>query len=62
MKKKIRNFFLLWQFYTLYEQKFSNLRPLFSITFPQGFRIFKKFGHCSLQSRGKTTVKRSEKV
>ena len=25
------------QFYTLYDQKFSNLRPLLSITFPQGF-------------------------
>ena len=29
--------FLARQFYTLYEQKFSNMRPLLSITFPQGF-------------------------
>ena len=28
--------FFARQFYTLYEQKFSNLRPLLSITFPQG--------------------------
>ena len=25
------------QFYTLYEQKYSNPRPLLSISFPQGF-------------------------
>ena len=27
----------LRQFYTLYKKKFSNLKPLLSITFPQGF-------------------------
>ena len=54
--------FWSWQFYTIYEKKFSNLRPLLSITFPQGFRISKKFGHWTLGSGGKKTVKRSEKV
>ena len=29
------------QFYTLYEQNFSNLRPLLYITFPQGFQKLK---------------------
>ena len=49
-------------FYTLYEQKVSNLRPLLSNTFPQGFWKFKKIGHWTLGSGGKKTVKRSEKV
>ena len=31
------------QFYILYEQHFSNLRPLLSITFPKGFQKFKSF-------------------
>ena len=35
--------FLPQRFYTLYEQKFSNMRPLLSITFPQGFLKSKKF-------------------
>ena len=51
----------LW-FYTRYEQKFSNLRPLLSINFPNQFRKSKKFGHCSLGSGGKKTIKRSEKI
>ena len=55
-------FFLRWGFYTLYEQKFSNMRPLFSITFPQGFQKSKKFGHWTLGSGGKNTAKRNEKV
>ena len=50
------------QFYTLYEQKFSNRRPLLSITFPQGFRKSKKFGHWTLGSVGKKTFKRSEQI
>ena len=54
------SFFSLWQFYTLYEQKFSNMRPLLSITFPQGFRKSKKFGHWTLGSGGKK--KESESV
>ena len=41
------------RFYTLYEQKLLNLRPLLSITVPQGFRKSKKFGHWTLGSGGK---------
>ena len=48
------------QFYTLYEQKFSNLRTFLSITFPQGFRKSKKFGHWTSGSGGKKTINRSE--
>ena len=49
------------QFYTLYEQKFLNLGPLFSITFSQGFQKSKKFGHYTSGSADKKTVKQSEK-
>ena len=52
--------FFAQQFYTIYEQKFSNLRPPLYITFPQGFRQSKKFGHWTLGSGGKTTFKPSE--
>ena len=45
------------QFYTLYKQKFSNLRPLLSITFPQGFLNSKKFGHWTSGSGDKTNAK-----
>ena len=31
--------------YTLHEQKFSNLRPLLSITFTEGFHKLKEFAH-----------------
>ena len=48
--------FFAWRFYTLYEQKFSNLRPLLSITFPQGFRKYRQFGHWTLESGGKTRL------
>ena len=44
------------------EQKFSNLRPLLSITFPQGFRKSKKFGHWTLRSEGKKTFKQGEQI
>ena len=47
------NFFLLRQFDTLYEQKFVNLRPLLSITFPQGFWKSNQFGHWTSGSGGK---------
>ena len=49
--------------YSLYGQKFSNLRPLRSIiTFPLGLQKSKnKFGHWSSGSGGTKTVKRSEK-
>ena len=60
---KIREkLFLSRRFYILYEQEFLNLRPLLSITFPQGFKKFKKFGHWTSGSGDKKTVKRSEKV
>ena len=36
------------RFYTLYEQKYSNLKPLLSISFPKGFRKSKKFGDWTL--------------
>ena len=53
MKKIRKKLFSPCQFYTLYEQQFSNLRPLLSITFPQGFRISKKLGHWTSGSGGK---------
>ena len=49
------------RFYTFYEQKFSNLRPLLSFTFPQGFQKSKEFGHWISGSGDKKTVNRSEK-
>ena len=48
-----------------FKQKCSYLRPLLSITFPQGFRISKNIGHPNSGNGGKKTVKRylkSEKV
>ena len=51
-KKICKNLFWLRQFYTLYQQKISNLRPHLSITFPQRLQIFKKFGHWTLGSGG----------
>ena len=62
IKKSKKNTFFAGQFYTFYEQKFSNLRPLLSITFPQGFRESKKFGHWTLGSGGKKRFKRSEQM
>ena len=50
--RKKKYLFLRW-FYTLYEKKFSNLRPLLSITFAKGFKISEKFGHWTLWSGGK---------
>ena len=38
--------------------KCSNVRPLLSITFPQGFRISKNIGHPTSGSGNKKTVKR----
>ena len=49
------------QFYTFNEQKLSNLSPLLSISFPQGFRKSIEIGHWTLGSGGKMIVKRSEK-
>ena len=53
MKKIPKKTFLPQRFYTLYEQKLSNLRPLLSIT--------KKFGPWILGKGGKMTFKWSEK-
>ena len=50
------------RFYTLYKQKFSNLGPLLSITFLKGFRKSKNFGHLTLESGGKKTLKWSEQM
>ena len=47
---------------TLYEQKFSHLRPFLSITFPQGFQKSKKFGQWAFGSGGKKTFKRREQI
>ena len=49
------------QFYTLYGQKFSNLRPILTNTFPQGFQKSKQFEHWILGSGSKKIVKRSER-
>ena len=53
-KKKL---FFARLFYTTSKQKCSNVRPILSITFPQGFRISKNIGHLTLGSGGKKTVK-----
>ena len=50
--------FFARQFQTTSKQKCSNVRPLLSITFPQGFRISKNIGHPTSGSGGKKTVKR----
>ena len=50
------------QFYTLYGQKLSNLLPLLSITFPQEFQKYKKFGNWTLWNGGKKTFKQSEQI
>ena len=49
--------FFAQQLYTLYQLKFSNLRQVLSITFPQKFWISKNFGHLTLGSGGKKTFK-----
>ena len=53
-------FFYARRFYTLYEQKYLNLRPVLFIGFPQGFRKSRKFGHWNSGSGGKKTLKWSE--
>ena len=50
------------RFYTLYEQKFSNLRPLPFITFPQGFWKSKSFGLWILGTGRKKMFKQSEQM
>ena len=53
---------IVWRFYTIYEQKFSNLRPCLSITFPQGFSKSKKFLNLTSGSGGKKTFIQSEQM
>ena len=54
-QKKIT--FFARRFQTTSKQTCSNLRPLLSITFPQGFRISKNIGHPTSESGGKQTFK-----
>ena len=53
-----KTIFFVWRFQTTSKLKFSNLRPLLSITFPQGFQISKNIGHPTSGSGGKKTFKR----
>ena len=61
IRKKKKTYFPR-HFYTIFEEKCSNLRPLLSITFPQGFQIPKIFGQWTSRSLGKRPVKRSEQM
>ena len=53
-----KTFFFVSRFETTSKQNCSNLRPLLSITFPQGFRITKNIGHWTLGNGDKKTFKR----
>ena len=53
--------FFAQRFQTTSKQKCSNVRPLLSISFPQGFRISKYIGHPTSGSGGKKTVKKDRK-
>ena len=48
------------RFQTIFKQKCSYLRPLLSITFPQGFRISKNIGHTTSGIGGTKTVKKTK--
>ena len=41
LKKSVKKTFLPRRLYTLYEKKFSYVRPFLSIFFPKDFKIFK---------------------
>ena len=45
------------RFLTIFKHKWSNVRPLLSTTFPQGFRISKNIGHQTLGNGCKKTFK-----
>ena len=60
-KRRKKTFFFARRFQTIFKQKCSYLRPLLSITFPQGFQISKIIGHPTLGSGGKKTVKKDPK-
>ena len=51
-------FFFVTRFSIIFKHKCSYLKPLLSITFPQGFRICKNIGHPTSGSGGKKTFKR----
>ena len=53
-----KKLFFALRFSTIFKQKCSYLRPLLSITFPQGFQISKNIGHPTSGSGGKKTFKR----
>ena len=58
MKKSIKkNSFCRGNFIPFMRKKFSNLRPLLCITFPQGFLKSKKFAHRTSGSGGKRPLK-----
>ena len=51
-----RVFSSLWQFQIIFVHTNLNLRPLLSITFPQGFQKSKKFGHWSRIEKVRTDI------
>ena len=61
-KKFVKNSFCRGDFSPFRSKSFLNLRLPLSITFPQGFQTSKKFGHWTLGSGGKKTVRQSENV
>ena len=60
-KKRKKKKIIVLRFYTLYKKKFLYQRPLLSITFPQGFRKPKKFGHLTSESGAKRRLNRVNK-
>ena len=52
--------FVARRFYTIFEQKYSNLKQLLPITFPQGFGKSKNFGYWNSGSGDKKMFKWSE--
>ena len=46
--------------YPLYDKKLSNLRPLLTITFPQGFKKSKRFGHWTWAKRAFNGVRKCD--
>ena len=50
------------QFFTIFKQKCSNLRPLLSITFSQGFQISKNIGHPTSGSGANRRLKVPQKL
>ena len=60
-KSAKKELFFARRFQTTSKQKCSNVRPLLSTTFPQGFQISKDIGHSTLGSGVKKTVKKDRK-